>query len=46
MPGHLTVKKSRDNVIIVVKVKTRKRINSVNTLEEYKEIEIVSPQEL
>jgi predicted nucleic acid-binding protein len=30
----------------LVKVKTRKSVNLVNTLEGYKEIEIVSPQEL
>jgi len=30
----------------LVKVKTRKWVNSVNTLEEFREIEIVSPQEI
>lgn len=30
----------------LVKVKTRKWVNSVNTLEGFREIEIVSPQEL
>ena len=30
----------------LVKVKTRKWVNSVNTLEGFTEIEIVSPQEL
>ena len=30
----------------LVKVKTRKWVNSVNTLAEFREIEIVSPQEL
>ena len=30
----------------LVKVKTRRLVNSVNTLTGYKEIEIVSPQEL
>ena len=30
----------------LVKVKTRKSVNLVNTLEGYKEIEIISPQEL
>ncbi len=30
----------------LVKVKTRKSVNLVNTLEGYREIEIVSPQEL
>lgn len=30
----------------MVKVKTRKLVNSVNILQGYKEIEIVSPQEL
>ncbi|MBI4844106.1 MAG: PIN domain-containing protein [Nitrospirae bacterium] len=30
----------------LVKVKTRKTVNSVNILEGYKEIEIISPQEL
>lgn len=30
----------------LVKVKTRRVVNSVNTLEGYKEIEIISPQEL
>jgi predicted nucleic acid-binding protein len=30
----------------LVKVKTRKTVNSVNVLEGYKEIEIISPQEL
>jgi predicted nucleic acid-binding protein len=30
----------------LVKVKTRKEVNSINTLEGFREIEIVSPQEL
>jgi hypothetical protein len=30
----------------LVKVKTRKSVNSVNILEDYQDIEIVSPQEL
>jgi hypothetical protein len=30
----------------LVKVKTRKSVNLVNVLEGYREIEIVSPQEL
>jgi predicted nucleic acid-binding protein len=30
----------------LVKVKTRKWVNSVNTLEEFREIEIISPQEI
>ncbi len=30
----------------LVKVKTKKWVNSVHTLEEFSEIEIVSPQEL
>ena len=30
----------------LVKVKTRKTVNLVNILEGYKEIEIISPQEL
>ena len=34
------------NFVHLVKVKTRKWVNSVNTLEGFTEIEIVSPQEL
>jgi hypothetical protein len=30
----------------LVKVKTRKTVNLINILEGYKEIEIISPQEL
>lgn len=34
------------NFAHLVKVKTRKWVNSVNILEEYQKIEIISPQEL